>query len=204
MIILREIDVIRRKLLESLKHIDHQLFNFINHNLSNGFCDWLFPYLRIMWLWVPLYIILFWLLYKNYGLKKTIYILIGFGITIAISDALIANSFKHFFGRMRPCHYPDIDGLVPIIRDHCGSGKSFISAHATNHFAIALYYICLFKSTHRFWLLLWAGLIAFASVYIGVHYPADVAVGAVFGMMIGGGVGIGVKRFLLYLDKTNT
>ncbi len=124
--------------------------------------------------------------------------MIGFGIMIAISDALVANSFKHFFERIRPCHYHDIDGLAPIVRDHCGSGFSFISAHATNHFAIAMYYICFFKSAHRFWLLLWAGLIAFASVYIGVHYPTDVTVGAILGVMIGGGVGIGVKKSVLY------
>lgn len=184
-------------MLEQLKHIDHQLFNFINHNLSNGFCDWLMPYLRIMWLWVPLYIILFCVLGKKNGVKKMLYMMIGFGIIIAIGDALIANSFKHFFGRIRPCHYHDIEGLIPIVRDRCGSGFSFISAHATNHFAIAMYYIVLLKSVHRYWLLLWAALIAFASIYIGVHYPADVAVGALFGVMIGGSMGTGVKKYIL-------
>jgi len=180
-----EIDVIRSKLLESLKHIDHQLFNFINHNLSNGFCDWLMPYLRIMWLWFPLYIFLFWLLYKKNGLKNTGFILIAFAITIGISDAIVANGFKHIIQRLRPCHYKDIEGIAPIVRASCGSGFSFISAHATNHFAIAMFFICLFQSAHKYWLLLWAATIAFASVYIGVHYPVDVTVGAISGSLVG-------------------
>ncbi len=122
--------------------------------------------------------------------------MIGFGITIAISDALVANSIKHFFERIRPCHYQDIDGLAPMVRAHCGSGYSFISAHACNHFAIAMYYIFFFKSAHRYWFLLWAALIAFASVYIGVHYPADVTVGAMLGVLIGGGIGTPTNKII--------
>lgn len=172
-------------MLEGLKHIDHQLFNFVNHDLGNPFFDAILPFFRIMWLWLPLYIFLFWLLYKKYGAKDTLFIIIGWGITIALSDALLANGFKHFFERVRPCHYADIEGIAPIIRDQCGSGFSFTSAHATNHFAIAVYFLMFFQSRHRYWLLLWAASIAFASVYIAVHYPADVLVGAISGGLVG-------------------
>jgi len=89
--------------------------------------------------------------------------------------------------RVRPCN--DFSLATDIIhRVPCGSGLSFPSAHATNHFAIAVFLICLFYSRWKPVLpigIFWAFIISFAQVYVGVHYPVDVTTGALLGITIG-------------------
>lgn len=170
--------------MEQLITIDHTIFNFINHQFSNGFFDLIMPLFRNKWLWLPLYIYLLYISYKNFGLKNTLYILVGLIITIIISDALIANSFKHYFQRIRPCHYQTILNQSPITIGNCGSGYSFISAHTTNHFAIAIFFIQIIKK-FKLILIIWACSIAFASIYVAAHYPADCLFGAIFGILAG-------------------
>ena len=77
----------------------------------------------------------------------------------------------------------------------CGSGYSFTSSHATNHFAIALFLVLLWGRKHpflRYLFPLWAASIALAQVYVGVHYPLDIFVGSLLG------VGIGVLGYFSY------
>jgi len=90
-------------------------------------------------------------------------------------------------GRVRPCNDPV---LSDIVRDlvQCGSGYSFPSTHATNHFAMAIF-IAMTLGAKRplLWLgcLLWAGSVSYAQIYVGVHYPLDIIGGALLGIMIG-------------------
>ncbi|RYD69937.1 MAG: phosphatase PAP2 family protein, partial [Sphingobacteriales bacterium] len=75
-----------------------------------------------------------------------------------------------------------------IHRVPCGSGYSFPSAHATNHFAIAIFLIFVFYSKWKPVLplgLFWAFIISFSQIYVGVHYPVDTMVGALLGTTIG-------------------
>ncbi|RZL15228.1 MAG: phosphatase PAP2 family protein, partial [Pedobacter sp.] len=70
----------------------------------------------------------------------------------------------------------------------CGSGYSFPSAHATNHFGIAVFLILVFYKKWKPILplgLLWAFSIAFAQVYVGVHYPVDIICGSLLGTLLG-------------------
>ncbi|MGB4774751.1 MAG: phosphatase PAP2 family protein [Daejeonella sp.] len=171
---------------EQLAELDRNLFFAINHGLANPFFDWLMPWLRNPWLWSPLY--LFILVFFLYQYKKQGLILLGFFVlTFAITDYLSASIIKPAVARLRPCNDPQIKtGVHSLI--HCGSGYSFPSAHAANHFALALFLIRVF---YRRWkavlplALLWAFLISFAQVYVGVHYPFDVMGGAVIGSIIG-------------------
>jgi undecaprenyl-diphosphatase len=70
----------------------------------------------------------------------------------------------------------------------CGSGYSFISSHAANHFGLAIIIGSIFKSKWT-WvkptLVIWAAVICYAQVYVGVHYPLDVIGGAIIGILIG-------------------
>ncbi|MBK8556199.1 MAG: phosphatase PAP2 family protein [Lewinellaceae bacterium] len=80
---------------------------------------------------------------------------------------------------------------VVIRRVSCGGGYSFTSSHAANHFAVAVFLAAVFGGLSR-WLrpglLLWAAVISFAQVYVGVHYPGDVLAGALLGAIIGWGI----------------
>ncbi|RYG20195.1 MAG: phosphatase PAP2 family protein [Chitinophagaceae bacterium] len=114
-------------------------------------------------------------------------IILGLLITFAISDIVASRIIKPSVQRVRPCNEISLTNTI-IRRVPCGSGYSFPSAHATNHFAIALFLIGLFYRKWRLILpiaVIWAALIAFAQIYVGVHYPIDTLFGAILGTCIG-------------------
>ncbi|MEY2901476.1 MAG: hypothetical protein RLY89_582, partial [Bacteroidota bacterium] len=79
-------------------------------------------------------------------------------------------------------------GMVRLLLPNCGSGYSFTSSHATNHFAFAVFIFITMGQVLGKWkwaFLFWAGSVAYAQVYVGVHYPIDVLVGGLLGTLIG-------------------
>lgn len=165
--------------------IDVAIFHYINHSLSSDFLDFLLVPIRYLKLWIPLY--LFVLTFVLFNQVKFHWITI-FTIIAAVGFADIASShiIKPLVERPRPCH--SNSGLENVnIRVRCGSGYSFTSSHATNHFAIATIFFLLFRRIGKKWLWLlfiWAGLISLAQVYVGVHYPIDITCGSILGTMI--------------------
>ena len=89
--------------------------------------------------------------------------------------------------RLRPCNDLDLAGQIRVLVD-CGSGFSFVSSHATNHFAISFLLISLYYRQWK-WIFplcfLWAFVVSYAQVYVGVHYPFDILGGAALGILIG-------------------
>ncbi len=169
-----------------LQQFDLELFLSIHKGLSNSFFDWLMPLLRNRFFWSPLYLFIIIFCIKNY--RKQGYYMIGMILaTFAMGDLISSRLIKPFVARIRPCN--DISLANEIIhRVPCGSGYSFPSAHATNHFAIAVFLICLFYPKWKPILplgLFWAFLICFAQIYVGVHYPIDTLFGALLGTTIG-------------------
>ena len=172
--------------MESLLQFDVDLFLKIHRGLANPFFDWLMPLLRNRYFWAPLY--LFIIIFSIREYKKKGLLLIGvLLLTFAIGDLVASRVIKPNVSRARPCN--DINIRPDIIpRVICGSGKSFPSAHATNHFAIAVFLISVFY--HRWKAILpiglfWAFIISFAQIYVGVHYPLDTFAGALLGTIIG-------------------
>ncbi|PWS26642.1 phosphatase PAP2 family protein [Pedobacter yonginense] len=173
-------------MIESIQQFDVDLFLKINRGLSNGFFDWLMPLLRNRFFWSPLY--LFIVVFCIVQYKKQGYYIIGMLLfTFALGDLIASRLIKPFVARVRPCN--DLSLATDIIhRVPCGSGLSFPSAHATNHFAIAVFLIFVFYSRWKPILpigIFWAASISFAQVYVGVHYPVDITVGALLGTTIG-------------------
>jgi membrane-associated phospholipid phosphatase len=173
-------------MLDSLLHFDQQLFFAINHGLSNPFFDWLMPILREKYSWVPLYLFVIIFFIKQYG-RTGIILICMLLLTFALADNISSSVIKPAVGRLRPCNDPAIQMQVNSLVG-CGTGYSFPSSHAANHFALAIYMI--FACYHRWkWILpvalLWAFSISFAQVYVGVHYPVDITVGAILGCLIG-------------------
>lgn len=99
---------------------------------------------------------------------------------------------KHVVMRDRPCRDIDMYEHVRLVLKECGGGYGFVSNHAANHFGMAVFFFITFRQRFRKWALVglgWAGLIAFAQVYIGVHFPLDVICGGLLGLTIGWGTG---------------
>ena len=162
--------------------LDHSLFQFINQGMANPILNLLCPLARNKFTWLPLYIIAsIYILYKY----KTngLWILAFAGLTILLSDQL-SNLIKLFIHRLRPCV---TESSIRLLVERCSDTYSFTSNHAANHFAIAIFLSLVLKQ-HK-WLLpsllLWASFIAFSQVYVGLHYPADVAGGAAVGLAVG-------------------
>lgn len=173
-------------MIESIQQFDVDLFLKIHRGLSNSFFDWLMPLMRNRFFWSPLYLFIVVFCIKQY--KKQGYYIIGMVLfTFAMGDLIASRVVKPLVSRVRPCNDMSLSNEI-IHRVPCGSGLSFPSAHATNHFAIAVFLICLFYSRWKPILpigLFWAFIISFAQVYVGVHYPVDVTTGAFLGITIG-------------------
>lgn len=156
------------------------------------------PYVRERDFWIPLYILL--VFYFVRLLRKWSWVaLLMAAVTVVITDQVSSSLIKPWVGRLRPCNDPLLAEQVQLIVS-CGSGFSFVSSHAANHFGIACFVIVLLQ--HRLaWIwpaaLMWAAIVSFAQVYVGVHYPLDVLCGGLLGAAIGTLTGKICKGILL-------
>ena len=173
--------------IEKLIQIDQQVFIAINTGTSNQVFDVIMPFLRNGAHWYPLYLFFAVFVLLNFKSNSGWWMLF-FVATIALADMTGTYIFKHNFERLRPCADPDFFHNVRLLTARCSGGYSFTSNHAANHFGMAMFLFLTFGSFMKKWkwiFFAWAFLIAFAQVYVGVHYPADVIAGALIGLLAG-------------------
>jgi undecaprenyl-diphosphatase len=89
--------------------------------------------------------------------------------------------------RLRPCFDPETMDIMRLVKESCGGQFGYFSGHASNSFALATLFFWIFKPLHRLWylLFLWALVVAYSRIYIGVHFPLDIISGAIFGLAAG-------------------
>lgn len=165
-----------------LQGIDLQLFEWINGAWSSDLLDALLIPLRNKYVWIPVYVFIIAFLLTNFR-RQGYYLVIFLLITVGLADLVSNQVFKKNFERPRPCHVMEDVNL----KVRCGSGYSFTSNHAANHFALSTFLLLLVGRRYRslqIGLLLWATSIAIAQVYVGVHYPTDVLAGGILGYLI--------------------
>ena len=177
-------------MLEWLIQYDSALFQLINSSWNNALFDFLMPLFRNKTFWIPLYIVIAAVLTYKYKLK-VLPILLLFLLTVLLADQISSELIKKSVQRLRPCNDPLLQESLRLLIE-CGKGFSFTSSHATNHFALAFLFNAFLgpvllpnKKNGRVFFaaasFLWAFFIAYAQVYVGVHYPLDVTAGAVLG-----------------------
>ena len=173
-------------MLDSILSKDIELLIYLN-NLGSIQWDGFWLIMTNKFSAIPLYIFLLYYTYKNYGLKKTLAVLLFVALLITISDQT-SNLFKYGFKRLRPCHDESISHLIRLLKSTCGGLYAFFSAHAANSMAIAVFFGLLLKAKQKYVLpilILWAVLVAYSRIYIGVHFPLDVITGMFFGVLYG-------------------
>ena len=170
--------------MEFLEQLDTQLFLFLN-GLNSPLWDTIMYWISYRYTWIPLYIAtLIYFVYKQ-KYKAIITIILAIGV-IALADQISVNLFKNVFLRYRPCHNTDIKDLVHIVHGHCGGQYGFVSSHAANAFGFASFSaLVLQKRNISVALIIWAIIVSYSRVYLGVHYPADIIGGAILGLSSG-------------------
>jgi membrane-associated phospholipid phosphatase len=172
---------------DRLDELDKWLFVKLNSQLTSPFLDTVLPFLRDSVFWAPLYMFILGFIFFNFG-KKGFFWSIAFLCTIALTDLAGTYLFKQNFQRLRPCQDPLFFSQVRLLLKQCSPSYSFVSNHAANHFGLATFMMLTFRPIFERWSFLiyfWALAIAYAQVYVGVHYPSDVLGGALLGIIMG-------------------
>ena len=180
------------RLISTLEDWDKALFQVIN-GAHNSFFDFLMPWISDKYVWIPLYaLILFWM-YKDS--KIPIWqILISIIVLITVSDQLASGILKPWVERLRPCYDPELKSTIQLLKG-CGGQYGFALSHSSNSFAIAIFtWLLLRDKKPLIWLLIiWASVVAYSRVYLGVHYLGDILAGAI--------IGIGAGYFVYFILK---
>ncbi len=185
--------------------IDKWLFTKINGNGFGDSFDTIMLLVRNPFFWIPLYIFMVLLIVINFGKKATVWLFFLI-CNVTLTDTISSKIIKPFFARPRPCADPEFASQVRLIASYCGGNGSFTSSHAANHFGIAMFiFITLgFLNTRwRYLFFVWAIIICYAQIYVGVHYPTDIIGGGILGCTIGLLMGTFFNKKFTVLHKIN-
>ena len=177
-------------MIEEILKLDSQLFLFLNNLGSSKFdAFWIFLSYKEsnIFFYLSLLIFYFYKESKTIKLLEVFHSLLFIAIMILIADQT-ANLFKDSFQRLRPCYNESLIDSVRLVKESCGGKYGFFSAHASNSFSLAVFFGLLYKNRFRYIIyisLLYASLISYSRIYLGVHFPLDILFGGVYGITIG-------------------
>lgn len=174
-------------LMKTLLHLDKQLFYFINGKWHNTVFDSLMPLLRSAQFWIPLYLFLMMFVLLNFK-KNTWWWVAMVAFTVILSNFISSDIIKENIWRTRPCNDASLISTIRFLLNYRPQSSSFTSSHAVNHFAMATFFYFTLKNfigniARLFFL--WAFIVIYAQVYVGVHFPLDVICGALIGIILG-------------------
>ncbi len=170
---------------------DIHWFLYIN-SFRNPILDFLMPILSNLNLFLPFIIIFLFLRFivadKN---EKIMWIILL--LAIGLSDTLCAHIIKPIIGRLRP--YQVLNGVYlykwhhwiitnPTLRHHFSHSYSWPSCHASNIWTVTSFLLVRKFKVGLIMIPLAVG-VCYSRIYLGVHYPLDVASGALIGCIIG-------------------
>lgn len=170
-------------MLEKLLSLDVELFIFLN-SLGSVAYDGMWLFITKQSNWIPLFLLLLYVIYKKMGAKQTLYLLLVVALLVTFTDQM-TNLFKNGFQRLRPCNNTEINSFIRVVQVR--NSFSFFSGHAANSIAVATLIYFTLRSYFKFFslLFLWPLVFAYSRIYLGLHYPIDIMTGYLFGFVSG-------------------
>ncbi len=176
-------------MIETLNGLDQELMLWLNYD-GGSFQDAFWYTLSQKFSWIPFYVAIIAVMVmdaKNERKwKKMIPFILFTALIIAAADQLASGLIKPLVQRPRPSHAEEIMNELHYVNEYYGGAYGFVSSHAANTFALAVWVCCLFRS-RSVWIAMcvFAILNSYSRIYLGVHYPGDIVCGALIGIFFG-------------------
>ena len=169
-------------MIEKLLEIDRGLFIFLNSMGSERY-DGLWLIITQKSSWIPIFLIILYLLHKHLGWRHSLLIIFAVAGLLTLTDQT-TNIAKAFFERLRPGSNPELAQLIRAVQTR--NSFSFFSGHASNSMAAAFF---LFRVLHPYikymgFIFIWPVIFAYSRIYLGLHYPIDIAFGYFWGILM--------------------
>lgn len=176
-----------------IQDMDMQVLSIFNGS-DNIMLDQMVQILTSGLTWIPLYVMLFFVVMRNNETMGQIALVVGSAIfCVLFADGLVDGIIKQLAERWRPSNDPTFKYMVQVVDDIRPKGYSFCSAHAANTMSLAVFFSLLNRSKMlTITLVIWSLINCWTRLYLGVHYPSDI----LCGMMIG--IIVGILVYLLY------
>ena len=170
-------------LLDKIIQYDKDLLVYLN-GLGTENWDGVWLLITNQLSWIPLYLLFFYLIFRSFGWKKGLGLMLLTALLVTFSDQFTVF-IKNYFERLRPNRDPSINEVIRILKNN--SSFSFVSGHATTSTAVTLLMHLRLKKYYPYTGLffIWPLLFSYSRVYLGVHFPIDVLTGALLGLLIG-------------------
>ena len=195
-------------MIEEILKLDSKLFLYLN-NLGTSKFDIFWISLSKIEANILMYLFLILLFFYIQKIRPKLIYILYFFIVIALMITITdqgANIFKDSIQRLRPCYNESIIDSMRLVKENCGGKYGFFSAHASNSFSLAIFFGLLFINRTRYIIMItiiYASLISYSRIYLGVHYPIDIIFGGFFGIFVGFVMYSFVYlKFLKFFDKT--
>ena len=170
-----------------METLDQNILFLINGSY-NSYFDALMSLISGKLIWLPLYVCILFVLWRRLRVSwQMLAVLLTIGATFFLTDFCCSHIVRPFFMRLRPvCVENPIHTMVHAVEGYRHNSYGFPSCHASNTFGLATLLFLFFRER---WtsvsMFLWATVMCYSRVYLGVHYPGDVFVGALLGVAVG-------------------
>lgn len=191
--------------MKTIETLDEALFWWINSH-HTSFLDWILWVFSQHWSWAIVIVAVYGFVTLRKDRRGWLWVLIGIGLCFLLADQISSSVIKDGVQRLRPCH--QFEG-VRLFYTSKGGLYGFVSSHAANAFAIAMFLSLRYggkKSDNNlkyktpilpYLLMIWAAIVSYSRPYLGKHFPGDVVCGALLGLGVGAVVYFVIEKISL-------